>query len=115
MFVTLPRCASRCVDRCFGAGGAQALLLLRLFLGLADDRGDQEQHLATVRIAAAGGHARAHVVAIGFHRGDALGVGDDGVGVLRGELPPARRPAGLRDHRLALRRRAGVQRAAGLK
>ncbi len=56
----------------------------------------------------------ADVVAIGFHRVDALGVGDDGVGVAGSEFAAAWRSAGLGDDRLALRRRAGVQRAARL-
>ena len=70
------------------------------------------QHLAVGRLAALRDHVLVHVVAIGAHRVDALGVDDDGVGMGGGELAAARRAAGLGDHRLALRRRARVERAA---
>ena len=91
---------------------ALLLALLGLFDGLAEDRIDQEQHLAVGGLAALRHHVLVHVLAIGLHRLDALGVDDDGVGVGGGELAAARRAAGLGDHRLALRRRPGVQRPA---
>ena len=79
MLVTLPKCASR---------SSLLLAILSLFDGLAEDRIDQEQDLAVRRLAALRHHVLVHVLAIGLHRFDALGVHDDGIGVGGGELPP---------------------------
>ena len=88
------------------------LALEGLFHGLTQDRIDEVQHLAVGRLAALRDHVLVHVVAIGAHRLDALGIDDDGVGMGGGELAAARRAAGLGDDRLALRRRPRIQRPA---
>ena len=83
--------------------GARVLALQRFGHRLADDRVDEEQHLAVVGLAAGRHHVLAHVVAIAAHRLDALDVDDDGIGMGGGELAAARRTAGLGDDGLALR------------
>ena len=56
-----------------------------------------------------------HVVAVGAHGVDALGVDHDRVGMGGCEAPAARRAAGLGDHRPALRAGPGIEGAAGLE
>src|SRR6185312_3977029 len=83
-----------------------------VLFGLADNRIDQEQDLAIAGLTAGRDHVLVHVGAIGAHCLNALGVDQDRLGVRRGKLAAARRAASLGDDRLALRRRAGVQRPA---
>ncbi len=73
-----------------GEAGPLVLAVLGLFHGLAQDGIDEEQHLAIVRAAPLRHHVLAHIVAIGPHGIDALGVDDDRVGMGGGEFAAAR-------------------------
>ena len=91
---------------------APAQQLLRVLRRLADQRAHQIQHLAGVWIAPERFQLGSDVGFVSLHRRDTLRVRNDRVGPFGGKRLAALRPAGLRDHRLALRAGAGVQRAA---
>ena len=78
------------LDMLPGMGQLPLTALDGVFHGLAEDRVDQEQHLAVRRLAALRDHVLVHVLAIGLHRLDALDVHHDGVGVGSGKLAAAR-------------------------
>ncbi|MNH04913.1 hypothetical protein D3C79_642200 [compost metagenome] len=88
---------------------------LHLCFVAADDGADARQDEQLVRVAAMACGALLQILVVGAGIAERLGVDEDCIGVLCGEVAPVLRHASLEDQRLALGRALDVQRALDLE